>query len=87
MSNSAMVAVAICCILVLLAVFIVIIIVVGQQFEEPNELIKMETLLAFRPFTGGHIKVQLAYGDKRGNVPHLIAMLSIGLVRGFGLQK
>lgn len=36
MSNSAMVAVAICCILVLLAVFIVIIIVVGQQFEEPK---------------------------------------------------
>lgn len=36
MSNSAMVAVAICCILVLLAVFIVIIIVVGQTIEEPK---------------------------------------------------
>lgn len=36
MSNSAMVAVAICCILVLLAVFIIIIIVVGQTMEEPK---------------------------------------------------
>lgn len=36
MSNSAMVAVAICCILVLLTVFIVIIIVVGQTMGEPK---------------------------------------------------
>lgn len=36
MSNSAMVAVAICCILVLLAVFIVLIIVVGQTMGEPK---------------------------------------------------
>lgn len=36
MSNSAMVAVAICCILVLLAVFIIIIIVVGQTIDEPK---------------------------------------------------
>uniref|UniRef100_A0A182P2E8 Uncharacterized protein n=1 Tax=Anopheles epiroticus TaxID=199890 RepID=A0A182P2E8_9DIPT len=36
MSNSAMVAVAICCILVLLAVFIVLIIVVGSTMGEPK---------------------------------------------------
>lgn len=52
MSNSAMVAVAICCILVLLAVFIVIIIVAGQSVGEQPKWDKLQLGPGYYPSDG-----------------------------------